>query len=54
MIMVVQKDLGSSLLFFTLFIVMLWVATSRPSYLVVGAGAVRRRGLPGVADRSTT
>jgi len=38
MIMVVQKDLGSSLLFFTLFVVMLWVATSRPSYLVVGAG----------------
>jgi len=37
MIMVAQKDLGSSLLFFTLFIVMLWVATSRPSYLVAGA-----------------
>jgi cell division protein FtsW (lipid II flippase) len=37
MIMVAQKDLGSSLLFFTLFIVMLWVATSRPSYLAAGA-----------------
>jgi cell division protein FtsW (lipid II flippase) len=37
MIMVSQKDLGSSLLFFTLFIVMLWVATSRPSYLAAGA-----------------
>ncbi|MEI7593082.1 MAG: FtsW/RodA/SpoVE family cell cycle protein [Actinomycetes bacterium] len=37
MIMVSQKDLGSSLLFFALFIVMLWVATSRPSYLAAGA-----------------
>jgi len=37
MIMVSQNDLGSSLLFFTLFIVMLWVATSRPSYLAAGA-----------------
>jgi peptidoglycan glycosyltransferase len=31
-----QRDLGSSLLFFALFVVMLWVATERPSYLVVG------------------
>jgi cell division protein FtsW (lipid II flippase) len=38
MIMVSQNDLGSSLMFFTLFVVMLWVATSRTSYLVVGAG----------------
>ena len=37
MIMVSQNDLGSSLMFFTLFVVMLWVATSRTSYLVVGA-----------------
>jgi len=36
MIMVSQNDLGSSLMFFTLFVVMLWVATSRTSYLVVG------------------
>ncbi len=35
-IMVSQNDLGSSLMFFTLFVVMLWVATSRTSYLVVG------------------
>ena len=34
--MVGQKDLGSSLLFFTLFVVMLWVATERASYLVIG------------------
>ena len=53
-IMVVQKDLGSSLLFFTLFVVMLWVATSRPSYLVVGGGLFAGGGLPRVADRSTT
>ncbi len=32
-----QKDLGSSLLFFTVFVVMLWLATQRASYLVVGA-----------------
>ncbi len=32
----VQKDLGSSLLFFTLFVVMMWVATERVSYLVAG------------------
>ena len=43
MIMVSQNDLGSSLMFFTLFVVMLWVATSRTSYLVVGGAAVRRR-----------
>lgn len=35
-VMVGQKDLGSSLLFFTLFVVMLWVATERTSYLVLG------------------
>src|SRR5437016_804315 len=32
-----EKDLGSSLLFFALFIVLLWVATERASYLAVGA-----------------
>lgn len=36
MVMIYQTDLGSSLLFFALFIVMLWVATERVSYLVVG------------------
>ena len=50
MVMVVQKDLGSSLLFFTLFVVMLWVATARPSYLVVGAGLFAGARLPVVAD----
>lgn len=35
-VMVTQKDLGSSLLFFTLFLVLIWVATERASYLAVG------------------
>ena len=38
LVMTAQKDLGSSLLFFALFVVMLWVATARAGYLVVGAG----------------
>jgi peptidoglycan glycosyltransferase len=37
LVMVGQRDLGSSLLFFTLFVVMMWVATERVSYLVIGA-----------------
>ena len=36
-VMVGEKDLGSSLLFFTLFVVMLWVATERVGYLLIGA-----------------
>jgi cell division protein FtsW (lipid II flippase) len=36
-ILVLQRDLGSSLLFFGLFVVMLYVATERPGWLVVGA-----------------
>jgi cell division protein FtsW (lipid II flippase) len=36
-ILVFQQDLGSSLLFFGLFLVMLYVATERPGWLVVGA-----------------
>jgi cell division protein FtsW (lipid II flippase) len=36
MILVLQVDLGSSLLFFGLFLVMLYVATERPGWLVVG------------------
>ena len=37
-VMVGEKDLGSSLMFFTLFVVMLWVATERTSFLVMGMG----------------
>jgi len=36
-VMFFQRDLGSALLFFVLFIVMLWVATGRGSYVAVGA-----------------
>jgi cell division protein FtsW (lipid II flippase) len=35
-VMVAEKDLGSSLLFFTLFVVMMWVSTERASYLIIG------------------
>ena len=43
-ILVFQRDLGSSLLFFGLFLVMLYVATERPGWLVVGW---RRSSSPG-------
>ncbi len=36
-ILVLQRDLGTSLLFFGLFIAMLYVATNRGSWLVIGA-----------------
>jgi cell division protein FtsW (lipid II flippase) len=36
-VLVFQRDLGSSLLFFGLFVVLLYVATERASWLVVGA-----------------
>ncbi len=36
-VLVFQRDLGSSLLFFGLFLVMLYVATERPGWLVVGS-----------------
>jgi cell division protein FtsW (lipid II flippase) len=35
-ILFVQRDLGASLLYFGIFVVMLWVATGRASYLVIG------------------
>jgi peptidoglycan glycosyltransferase len=37
-VMTAERDLGSSLLFFTLFVVLLWVATARTLYLVLGGG----------------
>ncbi len=36
LVMVAEKDLGSSLLLFAIFIVMIWVATSRMFYVVSG------------------
>jgi cell division protein FtsW (lipid II flippase) len=35
-VLFMEKDLGSSLLFFGIFVVMLWAATGRASYLVLG------------------
>jgi cell division protein FtsW (lipid II flippase) len=37
-IIMAERDLGSSLLFFALFVTMLWLATGRGAYLTVGAG----------------
>lgn len=37
-VMIAQRDLGSSLLFFTLFIVMVYMATGRAAYVVTGVG----------------
>ena len=47
-VMVAEKDLGSALLFFTLFTVMMWVATERAIYMILGltlfgVAIVRRR-----------
>jgi cell division protein FtsW (lipid II flippase) len=36
-VLFVEKDLGSSLLFFGIIVVMVWVATGRVAYLVLGA-----------------
>ncbi|MEO7803781.1 MAG: FtsW/RodA/SpoVE family cell cycle protein, partial [Actinomycetota bacterium] len=36
LVMTNQKDLGSSLLFFAIFISMLWMATARPVYVIAG------------------
>ncbi len=37
-VLIFQRDLGSALLFFLLFVIMLWVSTGRVSYLLVGMG----------------
>ena len=49
-VMVGQRDLGSSLLFFALFVVMMWVATERVELPAHRPRAVRRRGVRVVAD----
>ena len=57
LIMVMQKDLGSSLLFFAVFAAMLYVATERAAYLImgllmfVGGAAVAYRLFDHVQDR---
>ncbi len=56
-ILVLQRDLGTSLLFFGLFVAMLYVATNRVSWLVIGftmfipAVFVAIRAFPHVANR---
>jgi cell division protein FtsW (lipid II flippase) len=35
-VLFLEKDLGASLLYFGVFVVMIWVASGRPGYLVVG------------------
>ena len=35
-VLFLEKDLGASLLYFAVFVVMIWVATGRPGYLLVG------------------
>ena len=47
LIFLAENDLGSSFLFFALFIGMLWVATGRAYYLGLGAGPLRLRVVPG-------
>ncbi|MGH2527838.1 MAG: FtsW/RodA/SpoVE family cell cycle protein [Actinomycetota bacterium] len=37
LVLFVEKDLGASLLYFAIFVVMLWVATGRTAYVVFGA-----------------
>ena len=37
-VLVMEKDLGSSLLFFGMFLVIIYVATGRPAYILFGAG----------------
>lgn len=39
MILVVSKDLGAALIFFTVYLVMLYVATRKPSYALAGLAA---------------
>lgn len=37
-VLIMQKDLGSSLLFFAVFVVLVWIATERFAYLLIGFG----------------
>jgi len=56
-LLIFQRDLGTSLLFFGLFVGMLYLATERISWVVIGVGlfvggaAVAARALPHVASR---
>lgn len=58
-VLVVQRDLGTSLLYFGLFLVMIYVATGRASWVLLGGGLflggafVAARSLPYVQSRFT-
>ncbi len=43
-VLIFQKDLGTSLLYFGLFLVMLYVATGRASWIVLGLALFAGRG----------
>ena len=43
LILIFETDIGTSALFFGLFVVMLYIATQRTSWLLIGVGAVPRR-----------
>ena len=54
-VLFLEKDLGASLLYFAVFVVMLWIASGRPMFLIVGPRAVRGRRLdrlPGAQPRA--
>lgn len=59
-VLVFQRDLGTSLLYFGLFLVMLYVATGRASWIIIGlvlfagGAVVAYKTLPYVADRIHT
>ena len=49
-----ERDLGTALMFFGVFVILLYVSTQRRSWLIIGAGVVRagrRAGVPGVRPR---
>jgi cell division protein FtsW (lipid II flippase) len=56
-VVVIQRDLGAALLFYTVFLAMLYLATGRPSYVVLGialgavAAAVLYLAFPHVRER---
>jgi cell division protein FtsW (lipid II flippase) len=59
-VLIFQRDLGTSLLYFGLFLVMLYVATGRASWIIIGlllfagGAVVAYKALPYVADRVQT
>ncbi len=44
-VLVLQRDLGTSLLYFAIFLVLIYVATGRPFYVVIGARSTLSRSI---------